>query len=277
MREAVLAEYHQFLAGETDYRRSIKECLNSGGERIWGDFSISCLRKPNGRLESFITQIIEVTDQVRMADAAEEARRQESATRARYRNLMDNAAVGMGVIEPDGSLDEVNEAACTFFGYDAATLKQMTWQQLTAPEYLEADFMNVENMMAGRIDSFRLTKQFIHADGHLIWGDLSVGCLRGPNGDLERMIAQVTDITLEVEAREYLARREEQNRILTARLQAKTDRLAAELRSAAAYVESILPGNPATSTVRCPCRRATSRHANWVVTASTTGGLTTTI
>jgi ribosome-associated protein len=57
------------------------------------------------------------------------------------------------------------------------------------------------------------------------------------------MIAQVTDITLEVEAREYLARREEQNRILTARLQAKTDRLAAELRSAAAYVESILPSN----------------------------------
>ena len=103
--------------------------------------------------------------------------------------------------------------------------------------------MNVENMMAGRIDSFRLTKQFIHADGHLIWGDLSVGCLRGPNGDLDRMIAQVTDITLEVEAREYLARREEQNRILTARLQAKTDRLAAELRSAAAYVESILPSN----------------------------------
>ena len=34
MREAVLAEYHQFLAGETDYQRSIKECLNSGGERI---------------------------------------------------------------------------------------------------------------------------------------------------------------------------------------------------------------------------------------------------
>jgi hypothetical protein len=86
------------------------------------------------------------------------------------------------------------------------------------------------------------------------------------------MIAQVTDITLEVEAREYLARREEQNRILTARLQAKPDRLAAELRSAAAYVESILPSN-----LDGPCLRATSRHANWVVTASTTGGLTTTI
>ena len=54
MREAVLAEYHQFLAGETDYQRSIKECLNSGGERIWGDFSISCLRKPNGRLEQLL-------------------------------------------------------------------------------------------------------------------------------------------------------------------------------------------------------------------------------
>jgi PAS domain S-box-containing protein len=242
-RDADLAEFAEITAGTAATHRGVKEYLHADGRRIWGDLAVSFLRKQNGAVESIITQIIDITDQVRTAAGAKEARRQESATRARYRNLMDNAAVGMGVIEPDGRLEEVNQAACTFFGYDAATLTQMTWQQLTPPEYLEADFVNVENMMSGRIDSFRLTKQFIHADGHLVWGDLSVGCLRRPNGDLDRMIAQVSDITLEVEARTYLARREEQNRILTERLQAKTDRLAAELRSAAAYVESILPSN----------------------------------
>jgi PAS domain S-box-containing protein len=151
-----VAEFARIIAGESETHRGVKEYLHADGHRIWGDLSVSCLRKPNGEVESIIAQIIDITERVRTQRVAEDARRMEAAARARYRNLMDNAAVGMGVIEPDGRLEEVNQAACDFFGYDAATLKQMTWQQLTAPEYLEADFINVENMMAGRIESFRL-------------------------------------------------------------------------------------------------------------------------
>ena len=215
--------------------------IGADGTTHWIDVHAQSFYGAEGRQDGYTAAFRVIDDEVRAVEEAEEARRQEAVAQARYRNLMDNAAVGMGVIEPDGHLEEVNQAACDFFGYDAAALKQMTWQELTAPEYLEADLANVESMAAGRIDSFRSTKQFIHADGHLIWGALSVGCLRGPNGELDRMIAQVTDITAEVETRQYLARRDEQNRILTARLQAQTDRLGAELRSAADYVESILP------------------------------------
>jgi sigma-B regulation protein RsbU (phosphoserine phosphatase) len=132
---------------------------------------------------------------------------------------------------------------CDFFGYDAETLRTKTWQELTAPDYLDADLANFREMLAGHIESYRINKQYIHADGRLIWGDLSVSCLRTPDGEVETFIKQIIDITDQVQAREQLAEREERNRLLTQRLQAQTDRLTAELQSAAAYVASILPGD----------------------------------
>jgi sigma-B regulation protein RsbU (phosphoserine phosphatase) len=88
-----------------------------------------------------------------------------------------------------------------------------------------------------------MRKQYIHADGYLIWGDLSVSCLRTPDGDVESFLAQIIDITAVVESRQRLVERDEQNRVLADSLKVKADRLAAELNSAAAYVSSILPGD----------------------------------
>ena len=92
-----------------------------------------------------------------------------AAAEAKFRQAMDNAAIGMCLITPDGRFEEVNDALCELFGYPADTLTQKTWQELTAPEFLEADLTG-ERRPAGRIDSYRMLQQYIHADGQLIWG-----------------------------------------------------------------------------------------------------------
>ena len=242
-RESELADYRRFLTGEIDVERGIKEGVNADGERIWGDFSINCLRKPNGELESFITQIVDMTDQIRTQQAVEQARREQAQSDARYRRIMDNSAVGISMVTPEGRFEIVNQALCDFYGYDAETLKTMSWQELTAPDSLEDDLRRVDDVLAGRIDRYRLVKQYIHADGHLIWGDLTVSCLRDANGTVEYFVSQIIDITKEVETRRQVAQRDQQNRALTQRLQKQTDRLRSELRIAADYVTSLLPGD----------------------------------
>ena len=37
----------------------------------------------------------------------------------------------------EGRFTDVNDAMCRYFGYDAASLTRMTWQELTAPSYLD--------------------------------------------------------------------------------------------------------------------------------------------
>lgn len=164
----------------------------------------------------------DVTDRVQLLQRATESE-------ARFRLLMDTAAVAMSVSGPDGKFQSVNAAVCDFLGYDTEILMQMTWEQLTAPEYIDADLATIKTIMTRRIDSYRTTKQFIHADGHRVWGNMSVSCLRTPNGEVDQFITQIVDITGEVE--------------LAERLKVQSDRLAAELRSAAEYVSSIMPAD----------------------------------
>ena len=210
---------------------------------------------PDGALASFRLIDDEVAFEAMLAEAKS---RQEKAD-ARYRRLMDNSGIGMGLLTPDGRFDVVNEAMCDFFGYDADTLSMKSWQELTAPDCLDADLQKVDDVLAGRIDSYRMAKQYIHADGHLIWGDLSLSCLRGPNGEVENFVSQIIDITKEVQSQQRLALREEQNRLLAQRLQLQTRRLTSGLRSAAAYVASILP-NDIEGQVRVSSRHLPSQE-----------------
>ena len=212
------------------------------GTSRWVHVYAKTFYESDGNPDGYTASLRVIDDEVRALEDAEEARRRQVQADTRYRRLMDNSAIGMALLSPDGQFEVVNRAICDFFGYDAETLRARSWQELTAADYLEADLDKVGHMLAGRIETYRMTKQYIHADGRLIWGDLSVSCLRKPNGEVENFVSQIIDITTEVRARQQIAQREQQNRVLAKRLQTQTNRLMSELKSAAAYVASILPG-----------------------------------
>jgi len=207
----------------------------------WFHMSAKPFYGPDGKQDGALSTLRLIDDEVAAEQEVEEARRQQARAEARYRRSMDNAAIGMCLVAPDGAFVEVNGALCDFFGYDAATLMHKTWQELTAPEFLEPDLQHFHEVLEGREESYRMIKQYIHADGHRIWGDLAVSCIRDRNGQVENFIKQIFDITARVTAEEQLAASDEQNRLLAKRLQQQSDRLVAELASAASYMASIMP------------------------------------
>ena len=228
-------EYHdddrlalgQMLAGTMDTYRVTKEYIHADGHRLWGELSVSCIRSPDGVVENLVGQIVDLTDQMKARAEAEEARRAQAKADALYRRSMESSAVGVCLTNPNGSVYEVNQALCDFFGYDDETLLTKTWRELTHPGYLHAEVEKVADMVAGRIDSYRMRKMFVHADGHPIWGDQTVGCLRNADGSVEMVFGQITDITEEVLT-------QQQNFALATRL-------TEELSSAAQYMRSTLP------------------------------------
>ncbi len=229
------------------------QCLDTGEPVIMDDFTydneiLADTRRYDLRATRVTATLInltwrDVTDRFRVTRLLAEAREMQRKSDTRWRRLVDNSGIGMATCTPDGIFQTVNPALCAFFGYDAETLRTKTWQDLTAPDYLEVDVKYAEEVLAGRSESYRMTKQFVHADGHLIWGDLSVSCLRTSGGEVESFIAQVIDVTTEVHALQRLAAQDERNRVLVERLEEQGERLTTELRSAVAYVSSILPGD----------------------------------
>ncbi len=214
-------------AGATFLRRS--QVMSLDGTMRWIHVNARPFRDANGNQDGFIAAWRPIDEEVRAENEAAAARRREARAEALYRRSVECAAVGMCLIDPTGGFVEVNEAVCEFFGYDADTLKQKTWQDLTAPAFLAADLSMVDDVLEGRRDTYRMLKQYIHADGHLIWGDLSVSCVRDEQGRVEQFISQIIDVTETVDA--------------NARNVQLSQRLRDDLQSAAGYMESILPGD----------------------------------
>ncbi|MCB0932406.1 MAG: PAS domain S-box protein [Mycobacterium sp.] len=221
------------------------------GTTHWAHLNAKPYFDATGRQDGFVATLRLIDDEVAAHQAAEAALREAARADARYRRSMEHSAIGMALLTRDGHFDDVNEALCQLVGYPRHALLQKTFQDLTAPEHRDRSASAFEDLAAGRQDSFRMTKQCIHADGHRIWGDVTVSSVLDENDAVDRFLAQIIDITALTEANT-------RNRALAYHLQELTEKLSAELGSAAAYMSSIMPhsltGNVSVASCYLPSR-----------------------
>jgi two-component system, OmpR family, phosphate regulon sensor histidine kinase PhoR len=112
-----------------------------------------------------------------------------------WRLTLQHSPIGMALVGLDGRLLMVNRALCDMLGHDAETLCQWGFQELTHAEDLDAGLELFGQALAGEIDSYRQRKRYLHADGHVVWGDLSVALVRGQDGRPIHFISQILDVT----------------------------------------------------------------------------------
>ena len=146
-----------------------------------------------------------------------EMRHDEARLRAaeeQFRLAFENAAIGMAVVSTDGHWLRVNQALCDIVGYSADDLRQLTFQDITHPDDLDADLGFVEQMLRGEIGDFQMDKRYFHADGHIVWVQLNCSVVRDENGAPMHFISQIQDVTARREAEERL--RESEHRALLA-------------------------------------------------------------
>ena len=171
-----------------------------------------------------------------------------AAAEERWRLTIDNAPVGIALVDLDGRYMRVNEALCLIYGLTADELMQHTFQELTHPDDLAGDLEQLEALVAGRITSYRLRKRFLHADGHVLWGDLSVALVRNRGGEPLHFVSHLNDLTEEMaaaarieqmnsELHEQTARLEQSNADLEAFAMLVSHDLQAPLATVLGYVQ----------------------------------------
>lgn len=106
--------------------------------------------------------------------------------------------------------------------------------------------------------------KLLGADGTPHWVHFSAKPFHRADGTLDGNVASFRviddEVAAEERARRHIEQRDQQNRSLTKRLQAQTNRLMSELNSAARYVASILPGDLTDGPVRVSSRYVPSRE-----------------
>jgi PAS domain S-box-containing protein len=138
------------------------------------------------------------------------ARKQAEASRAEsethYRTIFESAGVGIVQCDIEGRLLAVNPAFAQMLGYTPRELTGRTWRQLTHPEHVQQDVKRLDELAACERDHYSTEKRYLHADGHPVWANVTVTCLRDEDGTPSYLVGMVEDITARKAAEEVLRR-----------------------------------------------------------------------
>ena len=120
----------------------------------------------------------------------------------RFRAMFEHAPVGAALLDIEGHPVLTNRALQELVGYDGDQLAQLSFAEFTHPDDVDADLARFEQLIAGEIPEYTMEKRYIHADGHVVWGNLSVTIVRHDDGSPRYILGMVSDIT----ARKHLER-----------------------------------------------------------------------
>ena len=126
--------------------------------------------------------------------ALKEAEAALRSSEERLRSAIDNAPIGMALIDPQGEWISVNEALFAFLGYSGEEFLKLNFRELTHPDDVGLDRELLSQLTSGEIADYQLEKRYLHKEGHAVWGLLSVSVARGQDGRIDYFIAQIQDI-----------------------------------------------------------------------------------
>ena len=186
-RERVLAEDRR--TDETGEPFKVEyRLLARDGRVVWIRDEATLVRDEEGRPLYWLGIQLDVTDQKRAKDALRESEE-------RFKSSFRDAATGMALVATNGRWLQVNRALCRIVGYSEEELLEKTFQDITHPDDLEADLGHVRRMLAGEIETYQMEKRYLHKEGSVVWGLLSVSLVRDEGGEPLYFVAQIQDIT----------------------------------------------------------------------------------
>lgn len=122
--------------------------------------------------------------------AHEEALRESEA---RLRTTLEQAAVGIIEVAADGRCVRANRRACQLLGREPEVLARHTFGQLLHPEDVEAYADELDELLSGNRERFRMAVRFLRRDRTQVPVVLAVSAVRGTGGMPDYFVAGLAD------------------------------------------------------------------------------------
>jgi two-component system NtrC family sensor kinase len=203
-REEV-SQYHSRILATSDLFTVPYRVIRKDGAVVWFETTVRTVRN------SWTGEVVAIhctSRDISRRKQAEEALRQSEE---RFRGAFDAAVVGIGIVTPDGRWLRVNPSLCEIVGYTESELLDLTFQEITYPDDLDSDLRQMNQLLDGAIDSYRMEKRYVHKQGHPVWILVSVSLVRGAEGQPLYLVGLIEDITRRRRAEEQL--REQNQRL----------------------------------------------------------------
>ncbi len=186
-------------SGHLDAARWEKRYVHRDGHTVWAELRIAPVRGDAGGVEFFVAEMEDVTAR-RESEAAHEA------SEDRFRRAFETAAAGVALVSvSDGRLLRVNPAGCAMLGYTERELQALTIQDVTAPEDREESMARFRRVVTGEVPTSRARLRYLRKDGSTAHSIVSTALMRDLDGRPLHLVANVVDISEQVEAQEELS------------------------------------------------------------------------
>ena len=119
-----------------------------------------------------------------------------------FKNIFENAPMGIGAVSLDGQMQNSNQLFCDMLGYSRDELLDMRFSDFTHPDDIADSKIKFRELLQGKIRSYRMEKRYIRKDGQTIWARTHVRGIFDDNGELEYVVGMLEDISSQVKADE---------------------------------------------------------------------------
>ncbi len=136
------------------------------------------------------------------------ARRHAGQTAAHPREhlelIIDQAPIGMGLLDQDGRWVLVNHALCDITGYTSVELIGQGFHEITHPEDVDNDVAERRRLLSGEIAAFQTEKRYYNAAGEAMSALLAISLVRDQDDTPLHFIVQLQDISERKQLEEHL-------------------------------------------------------------------------
>jgi PAS domain S-box-containing protein len=181
----------------------------AGGEWRKVQWSATVLRDAAGRPAGFAGLGEDITELRRLR--AEAAQREGEE---RFRAIFQQAGVGVAQLDLNGVVLIANDRFHAVLGYMPGELSGRSFETFTSPEDVEGQRSHMAGLVSGEAAVASIEKRYIHKQGTMVWGRMSLSVLRGVDNRPRNFIAVVEDITERKQAEAALRESEERFRTM---------------------------------------------------------------
>lgn len=139
--------------------------------------------------------------------AEKKSKLQLKESEEKYRNLIEQAADGIFILDQQGRFIDVNSSGCSMMGYSKEEVLQLNLTDITPAEFITKMPVNVPDLISGK--TLLVERQYKRKDGTIFYAEASAKLIAG--GKIQSI---VRDITQRKKAEEALKQSEERYRFL---------------------------------------------------------------
>src|SRR5262249_39997051 len=183
-RQSTIDLTERLFKGAISIRTQDKRYDKKNGEVIWGKVTASLIHLEDKPL--YVAMIEDITERKRTEAALKQSE-------GRLRGLIEQAPIGITLVDRDHRQLKVNAAFCRMLGYSEAELMRLTSLDVTHADDRQLTIDRSEERRVGAISIRTQDKRYVKKNGEDIWGKVTASLIHLEDKPL--YVAMIEDIT----------------------------------------------------------------------------------